>query len=59
MSDYSDVEFCLVSKELLEDRLVSAKAKAIIWFITIMEMNQDTIIQSVLPRPKMESAKSL
>ena len=28
MSDNSDVEFCLVSKELLEDRLVSAKAKA-------------------------------
>ena len=28
MSDNSDVEYCLVSKELLEDRLISAKAKA-------------------------------
>ena len=28
MNDSSDVEYCLVSKELLEDRLISAKAKA-------------------------------
>lgn len=28
MGDNSDVEYCLVSKELLEDRLITAKAKA-------------------------------
>ncbi len=28
MSDDPDIEYCLVSKELIEDRMVSAKAKA-------------------------------
>ena len=47
MSDYSDVEFCLVSKELLEDRLVSAKAKAMYALLCSCPESSDRSIKNL------------
>ncbi len=53
MSDNSDVEFCLVSKELLEDRLVSAKAKAMYALLCSCPEGSDRSIKSLAAKLDM------
>lgn len=53
MNDNSDVEYCLVSKELLEDRLISAKAKAVYALLCSCPESSDRSIKSLAAKLDM------
>lgn len=53
MNDNSDVEYCLVSKELLEDRLISAKAKAVYALLCSCPEGSDRSIKSLAAKLDM------
>lgn len=53
MNDNSDVEYCLVSKELLEDRLISAKAKAVYALLCSYPEGSDRSIKSLAAKLDM------
>ena len=53
MNDNSDVEYCLVSKELLEDRLISAKAKAVYALLCSCPEGSDRSIKNLAAKLDM------